>query len=81
MPFREAHHAVGALVKCAEGLEVPLPQVPQAEAQKIHPGFAPGWQRVFDLGHAMQTRRGTGMPSPANVRREIARWRKILAAG
>ena len=79
--FREAHHAVGALVKCAEGLGVPLPRVPAAEAAKIHAQLGADWPEVFALGRAMKARRGTGMPSPDNVKRQIARWRKVLAAG
>jgi argininosuccinate lyase len=79
--FREAHHAVGALVKCAEGLGVSLPQVPAAEAAKIHAQLGADWPKVFELGRAMKARKGTGMPSPDNVKRQIARWRKILAAG
>ena len=79
VPFRDAHHAVGALVKCAEGLGVALPQVPQDEAQKIHQEFAKDWPSVFDLGRAMAARRGTGMPSPKQVKQQIARWRKALA--
>jgi argininosuccinate lyase len=79
VPFRDAHHAVGALVKCAEGLGVPLPEVPQTEAQKIHQEFAKDWPQVFDLDRAMAARRGTGMPSPAQVKKQVARWRKALA--
>ena len=79
VPFRDAHHAVGALVKCAEGLGVPLPEVPQEEAQKIHPEFAKDWPTVFNLGRAMLARRGTGMPSPKQVKQQLSRWRKALA--
>jgi argininosuccinate lyase len=78
--FREAHHAVGALVKCAEGLGVPLPEVPQEEASKIHTEFAPEWPGVFNLSRAMAARRGTGMPSPKQVRQQLSRWRKLLGA-
>jgi len=78
VPFRDAHHAVGALVKCAEGLGVPLPQVPQDEAQKIHKEFAKDWPTVFNLGRAMLARRGTGMPSPKQVKQQLSRWRKAL---
>ncbi len=78
VPFRDAHHAVGALVKCAEGLGVPLPEVPQDEAKKIHKEFAKDWPSVFDLGRAMAARRGTGMPSPKQVKQQLSRWRKAL---
>jgi argininosuccinate lyase len=70
---------VGALVKCAEGLGVPLPEVPMDEAQKIHKEFAKDWPTVFNLGRAMLARRGTGMPSPKQVKQQLSRWRKALA--
>jgi argininosuccinate lyase len=78
VPFREAHHAVGALVRVAEGLGVPLNEVPLEEAQKIHRAFARDWTQVFDLKRAMEKRRGTGMPGPAQIKKQFARWGKLL---
>ncbi len=79
VPFREAHHAVGAVVRAAETLGAPLDEVPFAEVQKIHPAFAEDWTSVFDLRRAMEKRRGTGMPGPAQVRKQFKRWEKLLA--
>src|SRR5690242_6289233 len=36
-PFREAHHAAGAIVKRAEELGLPLEKMPLEEMQKIEP--------------------------------------------
>ncbi len=77
-PFREAHHAVGQVVALAEKAGVPIDQVPIAEVRAVHPGFGPDWADVFDLDRALAARRGTGMPAPAQIRRQIRRWRKIL---
>jgi argininosuccinate lyase len=77
-PFREAHHAVGAVVRLAEKSAVPLDQLPTDEVQKLHPGFGPDWAEVFDLKRALAKRRGTGMPGPAQVARQFARWKKAL---
>ncbi|OAM89437.1 argininosuccinate lyase [Termitidicoccus mucosus] len=79
VPFREAHHAVGAVVRAAETLGVPLHEVPFAEVRKIHPAFAEDWTAVFDLKRAMEKRRGTGMPGPAQVRKQFKRWEKLLS--
>jgi argininosuccinate lyase len=79
VPFREAHHAVGAVVKLAETQAVPLDRLPTADVQRLHPGFGPDWVSVFDLQRAMARRRGTGMPGPAQVKKQTARWRKLLA--
>jgi len=78
VPFREAHHAVGAVVRAAEGLGVPLDKVPFAEARKIHGAFAEDWTQVFDLKRAMEKRRGTGMPGPTQIKKQFARWKKLL---
>ena len=76
--FREAHHAVGAVVRVAEELGVPLDKVPFAEVRKIHTAFAEDWAQVFDLKRAMEKRRGTGMPGPAQMKKQFARWKKLL---
>ncbi len=78
VPFRDAHHAVGAVVKLAETLKLPLDQLPTAEVKKVHPGYGDDWAVVFDLKRAMAMRRGTGMPGPAQVKKQFARWRKLL---
>ena len=78
MPFREAHHAVGAVVKLAEVRKLPIDRLPSADVQALHAGFGPDWADVFDLRRAMARRRGTGMPGPAQVRTQMKRWRKRL---
>lgn len=81
VPFREAHHAVGAVVKLAETRGVALNQLTTPEVQKCHAGYGDDWASVFDLTRAMAKRRGTGMPSPAQIKKQTKRWAKALAAG
>jgi len=78
VPFRDAHHAVGALVGVAEAEGVALNEVPDDRAAKIHHQLKGDWRGVFDLKKAMAKRRGTGMPGPARVSGEIRRWRRRL---
>jgi len=78
VPFREAHHAVGAVVKLAEVRKLPIDQLPTEEVQALHDGFGPDWAEVFDLSRAMARRRGTGMPGPAQVKMQLKHWRKRL---
>jgi argininosuccinate lyase len=80
LPFREAHHAVGALVAEAEKRGCDLSAVPAERASEIHPAFTAGWSEVFDLDKAMRRRNGVGMPGPAAVKRELARWSRKLGA-
>ena len=79
--FREAHHAVGALVGLAEAQGVALDQVAADSAAGIHPELTGEWREVFDLRKAMARRTGIGMPGPARVAGEIRRWRRYLGAG
>lgn len=76
--FRDAHHAVGAVVRLAEQQGVRLNQLKLAEVQAVHRAFAADWVDAFNLGAAMKRRTGTGMPGPAQVSRQLARWRKLL---
>jgi argininosuccinate lyase len=71
MAFREAHHAVGALVGEAERTHAPLPKL----AIKKY-GAAAG--KVFDVRRALAARTAIGAPSPKNVKAQIVRWKKLL---
>jgi argininosuccinate lyase len=78
VPFRAAHHAVGAVVKLAEQRGVPLNRLALADVKAIHPAFSRDWIDSFDLAKAMARRRGTGMPGPAQLKRQLARWSRTL---
>ncbi len=78
VPFREAHHAVGAVVRLAEGNAMALNQLPLEEVRKVHAAFGPDWTKVFDLDRALAKRTGTGMPGPAQVAKQFNRWKKLL---
>ncbi len=78
LPFREAHHVTGALVKRAEERKVDLPELTLAEMQAVHPGIT---QEVFDvLGvhNSVSSRTSYGGTAPAQVRAQIARWKERL---
>ena len=78
VPFREAHHAVGAVVRLAEKNTIRLDQVPAEEVQKVHAAFGPDWVQVFDPRRALAKRTGTGMPGPAQLARQFNRWKRLL---
>jgi len=78
MPFRQAHHAVGRLVAIAEKHRLPLHEIPQELALTADPAFTKGWQEVFNLTRAFQSREKIGMPGPRTLEREIKRWQKAL---
>jgi argininosuccinate lyase len=78
VPFREAHHAIGAVVRIAEKLGVKLNALPDAEVRSVHAAFGDDWSSVFDLERAMKKRSGTGMPGPLQIKKQFARWTKLL---
>ncbi len=78
VPFREAHHAVGAVVQLAEKNAMQLDHLPTEEVMKLHKGFGADWAEVFDLQRAMAKRQGTGMPGPKQLNRQMQRWQKRL---
>jgi argininosuccinate lyase len=43
-----------------------------------HPGYGDDWATVFDLKRAMAKRRGTGMPGPAQFKKQLKRWARLL---
>jgi argininosuccinate lyase len=71
MPFRQAHHAVGALVAESERTSVPLPKL---AAKKYGAAAA----KVFDVRRALAARNISGAPSPKQVSAQLARWKKLL---
>ncbi|HEY1764268.1 MAG TPA: argininosuccinate lyase [Opitutaceae bacterium] len=78
VPFREAHHAVGAAVALAERKAVSLSELSNAEMKRVHAGFGADWAKVFDVKRSLSKRTGTGMPSAAQVGRQLSRWKKTL---
>jgi argininosuccinate lyase len=76
--FRDAHHAVGAVVRLAEVKGVALNALSLEDVQSVHAAFGPDWVSVFDLTRALARREGTGMPGPRQTARQFARWRKLL---
>jgi argininosuccinate lyase len=78
VPFREAHHVVGAVVRLAETKQVPLDKLSFEDVKQVHPKFEADWVESFQLDKAMARRASTGMPGPEQVKRQFARWRKLL---
>jgi argininosuccinate lyase len=76
--FREAHHAVGAVVRLAEKNHVNINQLSTSDVQQVNSAFEADWADVFDLKRALARREGTGMPGPKQVARQFARWKKVL---
>ena len=79
MPFRQAHHVVGAVVALAEKIGKPLNQLTLAELQNVNPTFGRDALGVFNLKTAMAKRNLTGAPGTKEVAKQLARWRGQLS--
>lgn len=79
LPFRQAHHAVGMVVRRAGELSVELSVLPLAELQVINPLFSPDVEAVFDFAQSVAQRRAFGGTAPTAVREQIARAKRRLA--
>jgi argininosuccinate lyase len=84
MPFRQAHHTVGAVVALAEKTGKPLNRLTLAELQSVDPVtgtkfFGRDALGVFNLKTAMAKRNLTGAPGTKEVAKQLARWREQLS--
>jgi argininosuccinate lyase len=78
LPFRQAHHGVGAIVALAERLGKPLNQLSLSELQSVERRIAPDALECFNLDRAMVRRNMTGAPGVRQVRKQLQKWRAKL---
>jgi argininosuccinate lyase len=79
MPFRQAHHVVGHAVALAEKSCKPLNELTLRQLQSLEKKFSADALQVFDLKKALAQRNSTGAPGTREVKKQLARWRSILA--
>jgi argininosuccinate lyase len=78
LPFRQAHHVTGATVKRAEQLGVGLAELPLAEMQAIEPRITAEVYEVLSPAASVASRVSYGGTAPAEVRRQVSRWKERL---
>ena len=79
LPFREAHHVTGALVKMAEDAGIDLPELSLEQMHAVEPRITEGVFDVLGVANSVASRTSFGGTAPANVRDQVARWRTRLA--
>jgi argininosuccinate lyase len=80
VPFREAHHITGAVVKRAESLGVAqLADLPLAEFQTIEPRITEAARAALTVEQSAASRASYGGTAPVRVREQAALWRERLA--
>ena len=78
LPFRQAHHAVGAIVALAERTGKGIHELTTEEYQSVSPSFEKDVHGLFDLRAALSHRNLIGAPGSKEVQRQLARWKKCL---
>jgi len=78
LPFRQAHHAIGELVRQAEHRAIPLSKLNLASMQAICPLFAADVAEVFDFQRSIAQRDGIGGTAPSAVKRQIEQAKALL---
>lgn len=80
MPFRQAHHVVGAVVAHCEKTSKALNELTVTEYRKFSDRFGDDILEVFDLKKALQRRQLTGAPGTKEVAKQLAKWTQSLGA-
>jgi argininosuccinate lyase len=76
LPFREAHHVAGNLVKRAEEMRCALADLPLAEMRRIEPRIDKSVFEVLTVEASVASRTSFGGTAPQNVTRAAAAARK-----
>jgi argininosuccinate lyase len=78
MPFRDAHHVTGTLVRLAETRGIDLASLPLAEMQAVEPRITGEVFEVLTVDASVRSRTSLGGTAPDRVRAEAERWRHHL---
>ena len=78
MPFREAHHVTGALVKLAEARGLDLAGLSIEEMRSVHPEILPEVYQVLGVDNSVASRASYGGTAPVQVLAQVRRWQEAL---
>ncbi|MEM7178722.1 MAG: argininosuccinate lyase, partial [Pseudomonadota bacterium] len=79
MPFREAHHVTGRIVKLAEDAGSDLDALSIEQMKGVDDRITEAVFDVLSVEASTRSRTSLGGTAPGNVRAEVARWREELA--
>jgi len=74
MPFRDAHHVTGSIVKAAETQGVDLDKLPLADMQAIEPKITKAVFSVLSVENSVKSRTSYGGTAPQNVLKMARHW-------
>ncbi len=79
LPFRDAHHVTGRIVRLAEEAGTGLEYLTLGDLQSVEPRFTDAVFSVLGVQNSVASRTSFGGTAPENVRSEAARWKDALA--
>jgi len=78
MPFRDAHHVTGSIVKAAETKDIDLEQLSLEEMQKVEPRITKAVFSVLSVENSVKSRTSYGGTAPQNVAKMARQWLRRL---
>jgi argininosuccinate lyase len=72
VPFREAHEAIGSLVRELAAAGRTMSELTLAELQNVSSAFATDALKMLNAEHSLRARKVFGGPAPGTVRRRLA---------
>ena len=78
LPFRDAHHITGALVKLAEDKGCDLHELTLQEMQTGHDGITQEIYSVLGVDNSVASRVSYGGTAPSGVKQQVAAWKARL---
>ena len=79
LPFREAHHVTGRIVRAAEEAGCDLAELELATMQAVEPRITADVYEVLSLDASVASRNSFGGTAPEQVRARVAEWKERLA--
>ncbi len=71
VPFREAHHKIGEVIRYSEENNIPLSEIPLGVLQNIAPQFEEDIHKIFNFMQAINKKDGVGGTAPQAVSNQI----------
>ena len=78
MPFRDAHHATGAIVAIAEKKRQRLDELSLDDLRTVEPRIGPDVFSKLTVDASVAARASYGGAAPQRVREQVARWKETL---
>lgn len=79
LPFRDAHHVTGAIVKMAEQKKLMLSELPLEAMQSVEPRITEDIFTILSVEASIASRISYGGTAPENVRKAVVEARKAMS--